>query len=50
MNWNCSARGKQKRTPRTSTAGIFLMPVILLVIEAHQDRILNELAARENRE
>ena len=50
MNWNCSAHGKRKRTPRTSTAAIFLMLVILLVIEAHQDRILNELAARENRE
>lgn len=31
-------------------AAIFLMLVILLVIEVHQDRILNELAARENRE
>mgnify|MGYP004679929197 FL=1 len=50
MNWNCSAHGKRKRTPRTSTAAIFLMLVILLVIEAHQDRILNELAAWENRE
>lgn len=29
---------------------IFLMLVVLLVIEAHQDRILNELAAQETGE
>lgn len=29
--------------------GIFLMFMILLIVEAHQDRVLNELAARENR-
>lgn len=29
--------------------GIFLLLMILLIVEAHQDRVLNELAARENR-
>ena len=29
--------------------GIFLMLMILLIVDAHQDRVLNELAARENR-
>lgn len=28
---------------------IFLMLMILLIVEAHQDHVLNELAARENR-
>ena len=28
---------------------IFLMRMILLIVEAHQARVLNELAARENR-
>lgn len=28
---------------------IFLMLTILLIVEAHQDRVLNELAERENR-
>ncbi len=30
--------------------GIFLLLWILLVIEAHQDGVLNEIAARENKE
>ena len=32
------------------TGAIFFLLLILLVIEAHQDRVLNEIAAQENEE